>query len=151
MNLYRVNYNSETSYEGNFNDVINEVDNIEKTNLHPAVFDEESKAMKENKLREGLRNVIAAKFNNDINAFAELLECPAEDVHAFLSGTAPLERDRIRMYHDPAAESGRYVQIGGRPEISFNGDYCTHNHYYGTDQEASAILKELAKKLTGGY
>lgn len=149
MNLYRINYNSETSYEGNFNDVINEVDNIEKTNLHPAMFDKESKAMKENKLREGLRNVIAKKFNNDINAFAELLECPAEDVQAFLAGAADI--DRTRMCGAPAIEGGRYVQIGGRPEISINGDYCTHNYYYGTDQEASAILKELAKKLTGGY
>lgn len=151
MNLYRINNNSETSYEGNFNDVVTEVNSSEKTNLHPAMFDVENLSMTQNKLREGLRNVIAKKFNNDINTFAEWLECPAEDLHAFLDGTAPLERDRLRMCHDPAAGSGRYVQIGGHPEISFNGDYCTHNHYYGADQEASALLKELVKKLTGGY
>lgn len=149
MNLYRINYNSETSYEGNFNDVINEVDNIERTNLHPAMFDVESEVMNQNKLREGLRNVIAKKFNNDISTFAELLGCPAEDLRAFLDGTADI--GRTRMPHDPIIEGSRYVQIGGRPEISFNGDYCTHNHYYGADQEASAILKELVKKLTGGY
>lgn len=146
MKIHKTINNSAASYEGIFNDVVTDVNSIEKTNPQPAMFGLEKKSMNNSKLIEGFRLLLSEMNSNEIVTFAETAGIPIEQIQAILAGSTDTAQ-QPGYTNEFTPSKGIHIHIGSRSETVYSGNNCTHFHYNNDCNTAlmELIINELKK------
>lgn len=149
MKINYVNNNSRVSYEGIFNDVVTDVNSNEKTNLSPAMFEIEKKAMNNDKLIEGLRILLSEKNRDEIVMFSQTTGISIERINAILARTDDVAENLMPETIPGDDPIPGKVYIGGQSETVYIGNNCTHYHLNcnGNPVNINAVMEAITNKL----
>lgn len=150
MKIHKTINNSAASYEGIFNDVVTDVNSIEKTNPQPAMFGLEKKSMNNDKLIEGFRLLLSGMSSDEIITFAQTAGIPIEQIQAILAGATDVTEKTAQQSgcaNEFTPSKGIHIHIGSRSETVYSGNNCTHFHYNNDCNTAlmELIINELKK------
>lgn len=150
MKIHKTINSSVANYEGIFNDVVTDVNNIEKTDPRPAMFKVEKKSMNNDKLIEGFRLLLSGMSSDEIIIFAQTSGIPVEQIQAILAGATDIAEKTAQQSgyaNEFAMSKGIHIHIGSRSETVYSGNNCTHFHYNNDCNTAlmELIINELKK------
>lgn len=123
MNLNLIDNSGCIYYSGNFNEVMTEVKNYNKTKPSKTLLDMKKCTMNDKPTLEDLKTILSNRFGYNIELMAAYMGMPVDQVYSILLGETPISAELLeKLEKETTACQGDYIQIGDRIELNNSGD-----------------------------